>query len=488
MNELFYRISSFWNSDLFGIDPSSYSIAINLFLRLLGAIYVVTYLPFLFQMRGLFGKNGILPIADYLDYMKIRLGKKRFYHIPTVLWLNASDATLLGLIWSGLILGILLMFGICAPIILLLLYIVHLSLTSAGQDFLSFGWETFLMEITIASFLMTATSPLNVFGWLSLNFLLLRFHVQAGASKLQSKDPNWANFTAISYHYLTQPLPNTIAWYFHKLPMWFHKFSVLMMFYVELLVPFAIFSPLKVRLLVFLQLAGLQFSIWFTGNLSYLNHMTIALCVILLNNRFLEPFFNTPAVAEPSSMIWHALISLLGAAFLALQVICLWKTFFPNKIISQILYKTYPFHLAYPHGIFAVMTTKRYEIIVEGSADGEVWQEYSFYYKPGELSKRPQRISPFQPRLDWQAWFLPFDHFESQGWFQMFLAKLLEGSPSVGKLLKNNPFVKKAPLYVRALVYDYEFTTIEERKHSGNWWKRTLIGEYAPAMRLKNIH
>lgn len=478
-------MASSWNLDFVGLDPSAYSIAIQLFVRLLGLIYVIAYFPFLFQIRGLIGKDGILPLSEYLEIIKIRLKTKRFYYLPTLFWISASDSALFVLVWSGIILGSLLAMGFYPPVILLLLYLIHLSLTSAGQDFLSFGWETLLMEITLATTLLVATTPFNIFGWISLNFLLLRFHIQAGTSKIWSRDKTWKELTAISYHYHTQPLPNTQAWYFDKFPMWFHKLSTLVMFYAEIIVPFAIFSPPEVRLFVFTQLVGLQITIWFTGNLSYLNHLTIVACVILVHNRFLESFLAIPQTLDPSPFFWQVGVSVLGSIFLILQIICFIQTFLPNNLFYRILYHIHPFHIAYPHQLFAMMTTKRYEIIVEGSDDGKNWNEYHFFYKPGNIAIRPRRISPYQPRIDWQAWFLPFSSIRSNWWFQRFLIKLLEGSPSVIKLLKYNPFSTKPPLYVRALIYDYKFTTHEERLKTKNWWKRNLLGQYATPMRLK---
>jgi len=474
-----------WNPDWIAFNPESYSIAIHLFTRLLGAIYVIAYVPFLFQIQGLFGKEGILPIAEHLSSAKFSCGKKRYYYIPSLFWINASDTALFALVWSGIFLGILLMFGVYPPVVLLLLYLIHLSLTSAGQDFLSFGWETFLMELTIAAFLIISTAPLNFFGWLGLNFLLFRFHVEAGASKLLSRDKNWRNLTAIAYHYLSQPLPNTTAWYFHKLPLWFHKLSTLLMFFVELVVPFTLFSPPEVRLVIFVLFVGLQYSIWFTGNLSYLNYITVACCVILLHNNYLEPFFALPPIEAPSPLLWQFLMGCLGFAFLALQVMAFYRTVSRSSLFYSILRTVQPFHLATPHGIFAVMTTKRYEIVIEGSADGLEWKEYQFYYKAGELSERPKRVAPYQPRLDWQVWFLPFTNFESEPWFQKFLVKLLQGSKPVLKLLKVNPFPDKPPQFIRVLFYDYEFTTSDEKKQTGNWWKRRLIGDYAPTIYLR---
>jgi hypothetical protein len=469
----------------FGLDPSGYTLAIDLLVRAIGLLYIIVYIPFLYDIRGLIGKDGILPLSEYLPIIKERLGNKRFYYLPTLFWINSSDRALLGIVWFGMLLGFLLMLGICPPLILFMLYLVHLSLTSAGQDFMHFGWETFLMEITQGAFLIVATLPYNTIGWIGLNFLLFRFHFQAGYSKILSQDPNWKNLTAISYHYLTQPLPNTISWYFHKLPLWFHKLSVGIMFYGEMLIPFAIFSPPEVRLFVFTQLVGLQLTIWFTGNLSYLNHMTIICCIILVHNKFLEPFLGAAApMGDPSPWLWQGFITVLASGWLALEVINFVHMIFPRHIFNRILSFFYPLHMAYPHGIFAVMTTKRYEIIIEGSNDGQNWREYQFFYKPGDIAWRPRRISPYQPRLDWQAWFLPFRSFNTQLWFQQFLTKLLQGSYRVTKLLKYNPFPDSPPRFIRALVYDYEFTTSKEREETGHWWKRRLLGSFSPTMRL----
>lgn len=470
--------------DYFALNPSEYSLAIDLLTRLIGLIYVIAYVPLLFQVRGLIGKEGILPVESFLNAVYAHYSTRSYYLVPTLFWVNASDKALLGLLITGIALGVLLMCGVWPALLLLLLYLIHLSITSAGQDFLSFGWETFLMEITFAAFLTIATVPYNFFGWLNLNFLLFRFHFRAGASKLLSRDPNWRNLSAIAYHYLSQPLPNTAAWYFHKLPLWMHQASVLFMFYVELIVPFAIFAPEEVRLFVFIQFVALQIGIWFTGNLSYLNYLTVFFCVILIGNQYLQPFYPEMQAGAETFWGWNLIISLAGAGLLALQVMSLIETYWPHRSLRRILSKFDPFHLVYRHGIFAIMTTERYEIVVEGSQDGEHWLEYQFYSKPGDLSVRPKRIAPYQPRLDWQAWFLPFSNFNETRWFQNFLVKLLEGTPSVAKLLKFNPFPDQPPRYVRALVYLYEFTDKKEREKSGLWWKRRLVGSYAPAICL----
>ena len=258
------------------------------------------------------------------------------------------------------------------------------------------------------------------------------------------------------------------------------------MFFAELIIPFLIFGTQEMRLIAFVFLAGLQVSIWFTGNFSYLNHLTFVLCLILLSNDYLQPILGaalTP-ILEATSIPLMIFQSVIGAFLVILQLISLWNYFFPNYANHVLLDWLSPFHLVNRYGIFAVMTTHRFEIVVEGSNDDKGWKEYLFRYKPSEIKRRPRRISPYQPRLDWQIWFLPFTRYGYDAWFLNFIYRLLEGSSEVLKLLRHNPFPDKPPQFIRALVYLYEFTSFEERKETGNWWKRTYIGTYSPILSL----
>jgi len=467
-------------------DVASYTIAAEWLPRLLGLIYFFTFGAFVVQIRGLIGENGILPLTPFLKHIQAHYHHKRFWLLPTLFWWNSSNAALMAVTIAGTILSVCLLFGLAPPLMLLLLYILYLSIVSAGQEFLGFGWEGFLLEITINAFLLSLTTVPNAMVWVSLNFLLFRFHFQAGAVKLQSRDPNWRNQSAIAYHYLSQPLPNTVAWYIYRFPLWFHKLSCIMMFAAELVVPFGIFFGENVRLAVFVAFFGLQYFIWATGNLSFLNHLTVVLSIILLNNTALEMIGLTSPALTTTPLWLDIPVTIFGAILLALQIVRFYYHFAPITFFVKILHALAPFHLINRYGIFAVMTTKRYEIIIEGSPDGMEWQEYTFRYKPSEITRRPKRISPYQPRLDWQAWFLPFSEFGSERWFQEFLLHLLKGTPDVLNLLKHNPFPDAPPKYVRALIYDYIFSTPEEKKQHGWWWTRTFIGAYSPVLSLKS--
>lgn len=464
-------------------ELSSYTAAIWLLPRLLGAIYFFAFGALLFQIRGLIGRNGILPIQQFLDFLKVRYQDTRFQICPSLFWINCSDRALMTVTITGTVLSVLLMCGVYPSLLLFLLYVLYLSIVSTGQEFLGFGWEGYLLEITINAFVISLSPVPNLMAWISINLLLARFHFQAGTVKLQSRDRSWRDLTAIAYHYLTQPLPNTQAWYFHKLPMWFQKLSVLVAFFVEIVLPFGIFLGQDIRLFIFAAFFGLQWVIWFTGNFSFLNHLTGVFCVILLNNAVLEPIFGVHP-AEAASPVIDAVQTLLGTLLVVLQLARLFHHYVSPQYFGRLLAFLAPYEIANRFGIFAVMTTKRYEIVIEGSDDGKEWKEYTFRYKPSELDRRPRRISPYQPRIDWQAWFLPFTSYEQERWFQSFLFEILKGNQTVLALLRDNPFPEKPPKYIHALTYDYEFTDWKTKRETGNWWKRRLIGSYSPTLYL----
>lgn len=465
-------------------NPENYTIAAHLFPRLLGLIYLFAIFPFLFQIRGLIGEHGILPIRDYLNHFRLHKPLKRFFYIPTLFWLDCSNRSLMALTIAGTIFSILLIFGVYPSILLALLFLIYLSIVSVGQDFLSFGWESLLLEITFYTFWISLTPIPNAMMWICLNFLLFRFHIQAGACKLQSHDWCWRDLSALWFHYQSQPLPNMWAWYAHKLPLSLHKASTFIMFVIELIVPFGLFLTDDIRAATGIAFIGLQLIVWLTGNFSYLNHMTAAFSIILFSNFFLSPVMDPPIV-YPTNIITDSLITLIGIAFFILQIFRFWHHFQPlPRAIVNWIYSFSTLHLVNRYGLFAVMTKERIEIIIEGSEDGVEWKEYLCKYKPSEITRRPRRISPYQPRIDWQMWFLPFDDFEAEQWFHQFLYHLLKGTPAVVNLIRHNPFPDAPPKYIRALAYDYKFSTAQQKKELGWWWQRQYMGPFSPVLTL----
>jgi hypothetical protein len=131
------------------------------------------------------------------------------------------------------------------------------------------------------------------------------------------------------------------------------------------------------------------------------------------------------------------------------------------------------------------MTTTRPEIVIEGSNDSTEWKPYIFQYKPGPLNRAPGIVEPSQPRLDWQMWFAALSNYRENPWLIRFMMRLLQGSQPVLDLLGENPFAGHPPRYVRAIVYEYRFTNFDERRKTGNWWKREMKGIYFPPVSLR---
>jgi len=297
--------------------------------------------------------------------------------------------------------------------------------------------------------------------------------------KLLSGDPTWRSLTALNYHYETQPLPTPPAWYTHHLPAFVQKISVVGVFAIELLVPFLFLGPRRVRRVAALITIAFQLLIAFTGNYTFFNLLTIVLCFI--------PLFDDGQAPSPGRFRW--LISAVSVVLIALGLVQLAATLgitggLPEPVAS-INFGVETLHLVSRYGLFAVMTTSRPEIIIEGSDDAENWKAYEFPYKPGDVNRHLPWVAPYQPRLDWQMWFAALSNYQNNPWFAQVLLRLLEGSPDVLKLLATNPFPDKPPRFVRARTYDYHYTDAPTRRKTGAIWTRTELGEYFPAVSLR---
>jgi hypothetical protein len=306
--------------------------------------------------------------------------------------------------------------------------------------------------------------------WL-FRWLLFRLMFFSGVVKLLSADVAWRGFTALTYHYYTQPLPTPLAWYMQQAPEWFQKASAGFLFAVELVVPFLFFAPRRLRHIAAWLTIALQVLILLTGNYTFFNFLTIVLCMWL----FIE--------AEENCKAWRAVTVGLAALIGVLSgLVCLQLFSAPLPPGGEtVLRVADPLRIVNSYGLFAIMTTTREEIVIEGSNDGVTWKEYEFPYKPGNVYRRPPIVAPYQPRLDWQMWFAALGSYRGNRWFVNLMLRLLEGEPSVLRLFLYNPFPKAPPRYVRALTYSYTFT------HFGDhaWWKREETGTYLPTVSLR---
>ena len=486
----FYRISLFfWGSD-FG--PPRYDLISFLFLRLFGLIYLSAFVSFAVQAEGLVGSHGILPLAELVDNVAGRIGPERFFLMPMVFWLNASDFMIQAVCWAGAGLSLLLVFNLLPRLGLCLLFVLYLSLLYAGQTFMTFQWDTFLLETGFLALLLSFAPGPGI--WL-LRWLLFRFMFMSGMVKLLSADPTWWNLSALSYHFYTQPLPTPLAWYAAHLPSGVLKFATGSMFIVELILPFLIFGPRRLRFFAAFGILLLQCCILFTGNYNWFNLQTMLLCLPLFDDAAIQKIRILPqrlirlAPMRAKDNAPRRSVAIIVGALALLIVFCslveMDERFggSPPAVAQAVDGLIEPLHIVSSYGLFAVMTTKRQEIVIEGSDDGLVWREYEFWYKPGDLARRPPWNVPHQPRLDWQMWFAALEDPQQLPWFWRFLQRLLENEPTVTALLEKNPFPDKPPVYVRARFYDYTFAGAEE-KAKGIWWDRRSLGLYFPAAHL----
>lgn len=467
----------------------------SVFLRMLGLVYLAAFASLGVQVLGLIGHDGILPAADFLRDVKRGLGSSAYWQLPTVFWIDASDGMLDLVCWGGVVVAALLAAGVAPLVCAIVLWVGYLSLTVVGQEFLGFQWDALLLETGLLAIFLSPRSlwlkeslpePHHAWIWL-LRWLVFRIMFLSGLVKLTSGDANWRTWRALRYHYETQPLPTWTSWYMHQLPGWFQTCSTGLMFWAELIAPFFVFFPRRLRFVAFWSTIALQVAIAATGNYGFFNILTCVLCLALLEDRDLRR--RKPAVvpAPRPSLLRTAMVAVVSAVIVivtTMEGMSRTSPLFQFPVAFEVLRQSLePLHSLNAYGLFAVMTTERPEILVEGSADGVTWVPYHFRWKPGNVNERPRFTTPHMPRLDWQMWFAALAvNCRYEPWFLKFEVKLLENSPSVLGLLRDNPFPDRPPRYVRARLFFYRFTS----RGSPDWWQRTDGGFYCPPIGLKS--
>ena len=496
------------------LDPPTHNLVRWVFLRSLGVIYLIAFVSLWVQIMGLVGHNGILPAETAMAAMRRgadaqHLGLERYHLVPTLCWFKATDGFLKLQCAAGTALAVLLIVGIAPAPCLFLLWLIYLSLATVCQDFLGFQWDILLLETGFLAIFLAplqlrprvsrAAPPSRLVLWL-LRLLLFKLMFQSGCVKLLSGDPTWRSLTALRFHYETQPLPTWIGWYAHQLPTWAQTASVVVMFGIELFAPFLIFAPRRLRQWACLALVFLQTLIFLTGNYCFFNLLTIALCLLLLDDAALRAFLPerlrealpvSGAQQDRIAWRWPIQITLPLAAIAVTTSLMQFSAMFrlpvpwPRPIVAVYGWLE-PFRTFNHYGLFAVMTTSRREIIIEGSNDRVAWRAYEFKYKPGDVKRRPRFVEPHQPRLDWQMWFAALGDYRQNLWLVNCCLRLLTGSPPVLAMLERNPFPKQPPRYIRAVVYEYRFTDFTTRHRTGAWWRREDKGLYLPPLSLSN--
>ena len=465
--------------------------------RGMAAIYMVAFIAVLRQFKPLLGERGLLPVPAHLRTISFRTA-------PSLFCWRYSDRLLDAVAWTGLAISLFALCGIteAAPVWIstlawLILWALYLSIVNVGQKFFAFGWESMLLEAGFfTAFLAPSRMQPSILPFLILRWMLFRTEMGAGLIKLRH-DQCWRDLTWMFYHYETQPLPNPLSWYFHRIPKVLQRASALGSHFVQLIAPLGLFAPQP-----FASIAGgliifHQFWLIVSGNYSWLNWLTVVLGISALDDRVLR--LAIPLAAPqlaPQPLSFQVIVYAIAAGSVLLSIQPVLNLLSKNQVMN---YSYNPFHLVNTYGAFGNVGRERYEIVMEGTSDRVLtfhteWREYEFKAKPGDLKRRPPQIAPYHLRLDWLIWFLPFtvnvtdDGIRVSGyslWFLRFVQRLLTGDRGILRLMGKNPFPDQPPAFVRAFFYRYRYTTPVEKRATGAWWAREFLGVYLQPVSLE---
>lgn len=457
-----------------------------IWLRCLGAIFFSAFYSLYFQIHGLIGPRGILPASEYLATVHRVLGAKGYWLAPTLLWLNAGDRMLSAIVWIGFAASVAIIVNLWPRLSIAIAGVCFLSFVGAAQEFAGYQSDGMLLE---AAFLSIFLAPRGIRPRMAIDqppsraavFLLqwewFRIYFESGLVKILSGEEQWRNLTAMDKYYENGPLPSWIGWYVQQWPHSFHAFSAGLTLVVELGAVWLLFAPRKTslcRLIAFLIVTPLQIGIILTANYAFLNYLVLCLGVLLLDDAILRGPGPEPRTTKPSLIAAFVLTTM----FLTTIASFLMPSF-PTAMLLE------PFRVANRYGLFAVMTRERYEIEFQGTRDGVTWVPYVFRYKPQDVRKRPGIYAPYQPRFEWNLWFASLGSWQDNRWVLNTEARLMENSEPVLRLFAGNPFPGKPPIAVRAVAWQYWFTTRAERASTGAWWRREPLGAYAPSARRR---
>ncbi|XP_069920288.1 lipase maturation factor 1 isoform X2 [Oryctolagus cuniculus] len=409
----------------------------------------------------------------------------------------------------------------CANMVLMAaLWALYLSLVNVGQVWYSFGWESQLLETGfLAIFLCplwtlarlprsTPTSRIVLWGF---RWLIFRIMLGAGLIKIRG-DRCWRDLSCMDFHYETQPVPNPLAYYLHRSPWWFHRFETLGNHFVELLVPFFVFLGRRLCVLHGALQVLFQVVLILSGNLSFLNWLTIVPSLACFDDATLGPLFPSgpgslkcrvlqlqrkePPEAQQGPTYGRVVRRVVNVS---LGVLVAWLSVpvLLNLLSSrQVMNASFnPLRIVNTYGAFGSITKERTEVVLQGtahpnaSAPDALWEDYEFKCKPGDPRRRPCLISPYHYRLDWLMWFAAFQTYEHNEWVLHLAGKLLAGDAEALSLLAHSPFTgREPPRWIRGEHYRYKFSRPGGRHAAeGAWWVRRRIGPYFPALRLEDL-
>uniref|UniRef100_A0A1A7XB97 Lipase maturation factor n=1 Tax=Iconisemion striatum TaxID=60296 RepID=A0A1A7XB97_9TELE len=514
-------------TELESLQPGTFWLTRVVLLRAVAFIYFVAFSVAYNQNKQLIGENGLMPCKNYLNSVKRYVGGKiglaALAYTPSILWFldwSNMDANLDGIALVGMALsGFVLMTGMANMVIMVTLWVLYHSLVNVGQLWYSFGWESQLLETGfLAIFLcpvwtlsqVPRSCPPSLICIWTFRWLIVRIMLGAGLIKIRG-DKCWRDLTCMDYHYETQPVPNPMSYYMHRFPWWFHRFETLSNHFIELIAPVFTFLGRRMCMVNGAIQILFQMVLIISGNLSFLNWLTIVPSLACFDDASLGFLFGRGSGAQKSvlelqkeksagrtpkptkGMLIRRVVNVSLAVLIGYLSVPVVMNLFSSKQVMNTSFD--PLRIVNTYGAFGSITKERTEVIFQGTlspdpkASGAVWEEYQFRCKPGEVSRRPCLISPYHYRLDWLMWFAAFQTYEQSEWVIHIAGRLLSNDSIVLSLLEHNPFQgRDPPRWVRGEHFIYKFSQPGSASAAqGKWWLRKRIGVYFPAVDLEGL-
>ncbi|XP_049623937.1 lipase maturation factor 1 isoform X1 [Suncus etruscus] len=332
----------------------------------------------------------------------------------------------------------------------------------------------------------------------------------AGLIKLRG-DQCWWDLTCMDFHYETQPVPNPMAYFLHHLPWWFHRLETLSNHFLELVVPFFLLLGRRMCILHGALQTLFQVVLIISGNLSFLNWLTMVPSIACFDDAALSFLFpsgagsvkdrvrklqkemlETPRPQTYSHLVRRVVNVLLAVLLAALSVPVVMNLLSPGQVMNGSFNSL---RIVNTYGAFGSITKERTEVVLQGTASSNasspdaLWEEYEFPCKPGGLQRRPCLASPYHHRLDWLMWFAAFQTYEQNEWILHLAGKLLVNDPDATSLLAQNPFQgRHPPRWIRAEHFKYKFSRPGGvHAAEAKWWIRKRIGPYFPPLSLSDL-
>lgn len=463
-----------------------YQLISDLFVRLLGLIYFCAFFSLLLQVKGLYGQEGILPFSLIFKWFSYEIGFNDFLKIPSLFWMNQSTFFIVTLTSIGILFSILLIIGILPFVSLFLLWLIYLSVVSAGLIFMQYQWDILLLEISFLSFFICPLSftlyskkkfKVSTIVIFAFRLLLFKLYFTSGLVKVINPQSSWLNGDALMYHFQTQPLPQISSWLLHKLPTFILKIGTICVLFIELFVPFLFFLNKYLRLISFFIINSFMISIIFTGNFGFFNFLAIILSVFLLDDNFIKKrlsHYSKSSFIIKRSWLYNLICSSLALFICFYSISNQFFRFIHQKqpFLKDISNLINPFFISNSYGLFAHMTKKRYELDIQASMDAITWVSYKFKFKPNDSSDFPLFIAPYHPRLDWQLWFSSLRNYSDKSWINYFIDSLFLQKKDVLNLLSSDSKVNFKPQFIRIIRYEYRFSDIKTLKNKKIWNKK----------------